>query len=77
MTHEKVSIELSNDEALVLYGWIARFNQQPENEFADQAEQRVLWDIEAILDSKLTAPLASDYEAQLASARDRVRDSVD
>lgn len=77
MTNDRVSIELSHDEALVLYGWISRFNQQKENDFADQAEQRVLWDIEAILDSTLTEPLASDYHTLLSSARDRVRDSDD
>ena len=72
-------IELSEDEALVLDSWLSRFNSQElENGdvriFEDQAEQRVLWDIECMLERQLAAPLAADYLDQLAAARAAVRD---
>jgi hypothetical protein len=66
---------LSREEALVLFEWITRFNKSPGTTFEDQAEERVLWNIEAILESVLVEPFRPDYSAQLARARDAVRDS--
>ena len=72
----KVTIELTADEALVLHDWLYRFNAtQPT--FQDQAEQRVLWDIEASLESALVEPLAPNYLELLEAARARIRDPED
>lgn len=73
---DQVNLVLTPDEALVLFEWLARFNAI-ENAFADQAEQRVLWDLESMLESALVAPLRPDYTALLSAARERVRDSTD
>ncbi len=70
-----VTIELSHDEALVLLDWLARMHERDELSFADQAERRVLWDLEAMLESALAEPLSADYDALLAAARARVRDA--
>jgi hypothetical protein len=72
---DSVSISLTSDEALVLFEWLTQLNKA-EGEFADQAEQRVLWDLQAQLESSLAAPLRPDYNAVLAAARDRIRDST-
>jgi hypothetical protein len=77
MTQPKVSLDLSNDEALVLLDWLRRFNQNASSEFEDQAEQRVLWDIEAMLESALAEPFDAKYDELLAAARARVRDADD
>ena len=74
MADEQVDFKLSRDEAIVFFDWLARFNKATNHTFADQAEQRVLWDIEAALESKLTEPFASNYDELLAAARNRVRD---
>jgi hypothetical protein len=71
---KNVKIELTGDAALVLYDWLTRFNQGTDTDFADQAEERVLFDLEAILEKVLVAPLQSDYPALLAQARSNVRD---
>jgi hypothetical protein len=71
---EKTTIALSSDHMLILYELVSRLNADEHLQFADQAEQRVLWDLECELESKVTAVLAPDYQAQLASARQRVRD---
>jgi len=70
-----INITLSNDEALVLFDLLARgtCEQLP---FADQAEQRVLWDVEAMLERELVEPMRADYAQLLASARERVRDKL-
>jgi hypothetical protein len=73
---DEVSVHLSRDQALVLFDWLARTGEAGEPAgFVDQAEQRVLWDIEATLETLLVEPLAADYSAKLETARDRVRDT--
>ncbi|MBA3456815.1 MAG: hypothetical protein H0T42_27245 [Deltaproteobacteria bacterium] len=74
MENAKVIVELSSDQALVLYDWLARFNAARSHAFEDQAEQRVLWDLECTLESMLAAPLASNHDELLAAARARIRD---
>ncbi|MEM9187624.1 MAG: hypothetical protein AAGF12_00510 [Myxococcota bacterium] len=72
----KVILELSEDEALVLLGFLTRLNKDsPPELFADQAEQRALWDLEASLEGHLVATVRADYDQLLADARLRVRDS--
>ena len=74
MQSTRVKLDLTHDEALVLYDWLTRFNQRDNADFADQAEERVMFDLEAMLEKVLVAPLQSDYAARLAQARVNVRD---
>ncbi|SFB50401.1 hypothetical protein SAMN05216266_114182 [Amycolatopsis marina] len=76
-TGKKVVLELSEDEAIVIFAWVSRINSSEQGTFSDQAEQRVLWDIESLLESKLVQPFSSNYDELLASARARVRDPED
>jgi predicted DNA-binding transcriptional regulator YafY len=73
MRSKKIKIELTSDEALVLYDWLTRFNQRSDTDL-DQAEERVLFDLEAMLEKALVAPLQSGYADLLAQARSNVRD---
>lgn len=72
-----VTIPLTGDQALVLFEWIKRFNERDSNDFEDQAEERVLWDIEAVLEKALVEPFEQDYDRLLAEARAAVRDPVE
>ena len=75
MNNPKLSIELSKNEALVFFEFLTRFNQKDWPEiFEDQAEQRVLWDIEAILEKELVEPFKPDYEEIIKQARETIRD---
>lgn len=78
MVADGISIALSRDQALVLFEWLARTGagEQPAA-FEDQAEQRVLWDLEAALETVLTEPLREDYRDLVAAARERLRDPAD
>jgi len=71
---DPVHITLTGHEALVLFDFLARFNQQERFPFQDQSEQRVLCDIEADLERKLSEPFDSTYEKRLAEARTQVQD---
>jgi hypothetical protein len=44
--------------------------------FDDQAEQRVLWDVECMLERVLWEPFSADYGSLLDAARSAVRDEV-
>ena len=70
-----VAIYLTRDEATVLDAFLAR-GQAAGDDYSsiqDQAELRVLWDMQAILESWLPV-MGVDYERRLVAARDRVRD---
>ncbi len=69
----QLRVNLTDDEALVLFEWLARFEDVPA--FDDHAEELVAWRLQAQLEKALTQPLRSDYQELLAEARRRVRDS--
>ncbi|REJ76125.1 MAG: hypothetical protein DWQ47_10925 [Acidobacteria bacterium] len=70
-----ISIELSTSEALVLFELLARINNLEKGiEFDDQAEERVLWDLEASFESLLVEILDPNYDKLLKAARNLVRD---
>jgi hypothetical protein len=76
MAAESINLALSHDEALVLFEFLTR-GQEQGNDYSsivDQAELRVLWDIQAMLESAIDVVTSPDYEASLAEARARVRD---
>lgn len=58
---------------LVLHDWLAWSSAAGAPVVPlDEAEQRVLWDLEAMLESRLVAPLSEQYDALLRQARDDV-----
>ena len=69
-----VTIDLTTAKALVLIDFLARFNKLEGFAFEDQSEQRVLWDLEAILEKQLVEPFRPDYKKLLEQARAEVRD---
>ncbi len=73
---EHVNLILSTNEALVLYEYLARTAKARAQDplVEDQAELRVLWDLESMLESRLESLTAPDYGSQLATARASVRD---
>ena len=72
---DQLNIELTKDEAIVLFEFLGRFNEkEDDNLFEDQSEQRVLWNIECILEKELSEPFKKDYNDILKLARENVRD---
>lgn len=69
-----ITLNLSRDQALVLFEWLSRFNAADGKRFEDQAEERVLWDLEAALESAIVEPFSVNYDELLAKARAAVRD---
>jgi hypothetical protein len=71
-----VILLLSHDEALVLFEWLSRTDKKGAIPIEHEAEQKVLWEIEGQLEQVIVAPLAPDYGARVAAARDRVKTSA-
>ena len=75
MSNNKVNIELTKEEAIVLFEFLSRFNENDAfDKFEDQAEQRVLWNIECVLEKELSEPLRDDYKEIIEKAREKIRD---
>jgi hypothetical protein len=71
---EKINIELTKDEAIVLFEFLAELNKKDNQDlFSDQAEQRVLWDIECDLEKQLSEPFSADYLEIVRKAREKIR----
>lgn len=71
---ETTSIDLTADEALVLFEFLQRFSESDVLAIQDQAEERALWNLCCLLEKRLVIPFASNYQELLAGARDRLRD---
>ena len=68
--NKNVFLSLSDDEALVLFEWLSKFNEEEHPSlFQDQAEQRVLWDLEAVLEEVISVTFDKDYINILSKAR--------
>ena len=68
----KVSITLTNAEALVLFEWLARIDELKSPPYADPSEERVAWDLQAQLETILVEPFAANYAELLAEAKRQV-----
>lgn len=70
-----LNLTISKDEALVLFDFLARFNEAEQPEvFEDQAEQKTLWILEGQLEKQLIEPFNPDYKDIINEARNKIRD---
>ena len=72
-SEEKVIIELSKSEALVLFEFLYRTSDDDSLTMADQAEQRALWNLESVLEKALAEPFLPNYKELLDQAKERVK----
>ncbi len=69
-----MNLEITSDEALVLFDFLARYSEHDELQIEDQAEQRVLWDLCCVLEKSLPELSDPNCKTLLADARSRIRD---
>ena len=73
--NKNITIIFSEEEALVLLDWLHNFNEEEHPTlFQDQAEQRILWDIEVVLEKVFSVTFDSNYQDILSKARRKMRD---
>jgi hypothetical protein len=68
-----MKLDLSRDEALVFFEWLARLDEQDAFPIEDSAERLVLWDLHGQLEKLLSEPFQENYRELLVQARERVR----
>ncbi len=73
LSPEKITIDLTSKEALVLFEFLYRFYNEDSYTFEDEAEQKVLCKLEGILEGQLVELVHPDYVRFLAEAREQVR----
>lgn len=71
---KRIALDLSSEEILVLLDWLVKYNEDESYRFEDQAEQRVLFDLESVLEKSISEILKGDYKSILAEARENLRD---
>jgi hypothetical protein len=74
---ETVRLEVTSDEALVLFEFLSRYAESDQLSIEDQAEQRALRNLQCLFERQLVEALRPDYESLLAAARDGLRDSTE
>lgn len=67
-----VILTLTHDQALVLFDWLTREDGRSAIPTEHHAEQKVLWQLEAQLESALVEPLLPGYVALVSAARERI-----
>lgn len=73
---EKVQINLSKNEAIVLFEFLSRFSNEDVLEISDQSESRVLWNMLCDLEKVLSEPFSESYKEILENAHQKVRDEI-
>ncbi len=66
---DKVSLELTKEEALVLFEFLWRWNEEGKREVEDKSEEVVLNQIHGLLEKQLVEPFKDDYKKLLEDAR--------
>lgn len=77
MKDDRIILELTRAEAVVLFEWLAGLDAAQALPFNDEAEQKVLWLLEGRLEKALQEPLAPNYKELLEQAKLSVLDSDD
>ena len=74
---KKINIELTNDELIVLSDLINRLSDTNflNNFYEDQAEERALWNLDAILEKNTAKILNKNYSEELQISRNNLRDN--
>jgi hypothetical protein len=70
MNNVSVIVNLSRDEALVLFDWLS--SDRERNIPPDGAEQKVLWRLEGQLESCLIEIVQADYHEKVTAAKTRL-----
>lgn len=73
---ENIQLEISRDEAIILFEFLSRFSDDENLEIIDQAEKRVLWNMLSDLEKILAEPFTENYAEMLEKARENVREKI-
>lgn len=67
-----MNLELTDDQALVLFELLARLDERDAFPVEDSSEEGVLWCLQGQLEKALSEPFRADYRELVEQARARV-----
>jgi hypothetical protein len=73
MDDKTIDIQLSKDEALVLFEFLSRFDEIETLNIIDKGEEVALWRLHGHLETILVEPFQSTYMEDIKSTRERLR----
>ena len=73
----KIKIEISEDDAIVLFEFFERFSEKEEMYFVHPAEYLSLMKISAQIDKSITAMFKKDYGKILKNAREIIAEGFE
>ena len=76
MKKEEIEINLTKDEALVLFEFLSRFSDKNELKIEHQSEERALWNLKCIFEKVLSEHFSKDYFKIIEVAREQLKDEV-
>lgn len=71
MSNDQICVQLSKSEALVLFEWLARTDNEQSIPAKNEAEQKVLWILEGQLEKQLPV-FDENYTTLLEEAYSRI-----
>ena len=71
-TDETIQLTLSRPQAVVLFEWLTNQDESDTFKYDHDAEQRVVWKMQAQLETTLVEPFHKDYLSKLEQARNEV-----
>ena len=74
MSNNKIKVEITNDEALVLFEFLSRYSDTDTLSIEHQSEQRALWNLTCVFEKTINEAFGSDYKKSLEAARNRLQD---
>jgi hypothetical protein len=69
MDNESIKIEITNNEALVLFEIVSRYSDTDKLTIEHPAEQQALFNLACALEKLMPQPFEADYKKTLESAR--------
>ncbi len=69
-----MDLDISKEEAIVLWNFLRRYSETDMLGTEDQAEQRALWNLECVLEKNVGSLYQEDWESALKSACEKIRD---
>jgi hypothetical protein len=67
-----MKLELTNDQALVLFEWLSRLDESNSVSYEHEADRQVLWSLQGQLEKSLIEPFQPDYKNLVDKARSRI-----
>ncbi|HYQ93083.1 MAG TPA: hypothetical protein VES89_13660 [Candidatus Competibacteraceae bacterium] len=69
----ELTITMTRAEALVLFEFLARYDESEKLDIQDPAEEFALWQVHGAFERVLVEPFEADYRERLEAARETVR----